>query len=86
MALSLEAVYLTWRPRPAAAWWRLAIAYAAIMVMLDPTLWNLGSLTRIVLPMTFGFNLLLAQHEGRGFWLWFALGNLQLVPSVTIAL
>ena len=84
MALSIEAVYLTWRPRPAAAWWRLAIAYAAIMVMLDPTLWNLGSLTRIVLPMTFGFNLLLAQHEGRGFWLWFALGNLQLVPSVTV--
>jgi hypothetical protein len=85
-AFTVEAVYLIWRPRLSAPWWRLAIAYAGIMVMLDPTLWNLGSVTRIVLPMTYGFNLMLAQHPGRGFWAWFATGNLQLVAAGTMVL
>jgi hypothetical protein len=84
-AFTVEAAYLVRHPRPSAAWWRLASAFAAIMVMLDPTLWNIGSLTRIVLPMTYGFNLMLARHTGRGFWIWYALGNLQLVASLALA-
>jgi hypothetical protein len=84
IAFTVEAVSLVVRPRPSVAWWRLATAYAGIMVMLDPTLWNIGSLTRIVLPMTYGFNVMLARHTGRGFWVWYALGNLQLVGSLAL--
>ena len=38
-------------------------------------------MTRIALPLKLGFNVLLARHSPKGFWVWFALGNLDLVAA-----
>ena len=37
--------------------------------------------TRIALPLKLGFNVLLARHSPKGFWVWFALGSLDLVAA-----
>ena len=40
-----------------------------------------GAVTRVTLPLAFGFNVLLAREAGRQFWPWFVLGNLHLFPA-----
>lgn len=84
VALSIQVVYLAVHPRVTLPWWRVAAVYAAMMFALDPVVWDLGAITRVLLPLTFGFNVLLARHTGRGFWIWYALGNLQLVASLAL--
>ena len=83
-ALSVQATYLAWRRAWREPWWRLATAYAILMVVVDYVVWSgyPGAITRVILPMTFGFNVLLAA-EGRGFWPWFVPGNLHLVSGVS---
>jgi hypothetical protein len=48
-------------------WWRLALAYAVLMLLLDRDLANpnTGALTRVLLPLTVGFNILLASEGPR---------------------
>jgi hypothetical protein len=43
-----------------------------------------GAVTRVTLPLAFGFNVLLAREQGRGFWAWFTLGNLHLLPAALL--
>ena len=66
-------------------WWRLAAAFAALMLIAGPEVWRgfPGAVTRVVLPLTFGFNILLASRERR-FWHWYLLGNLHLIPAYSI--
>jgi hypothetical protein len=40
-----------------------------------------GAITRVLLPLKFGFNALLAAEQPRGFWMWFGAGNLDLALS-----
>ena len=86
-ALAVQAVYLLRRREYAAPWWRVAVAYAVLMLLLDRTLANpaTGAISRVLLPMTVGFNLLLAS-EGRGtrFWPWFIAGNLHVIPAFRV--
>ena len=68
----------------AASWWRVAAGYVLLMlvmarVLLDP---HTGALTRVLLPLTMGFNVELARRvRGTRFWLWCVLGNLHLLAA-----
>jgi hypothetical protein len=85
--LCTQAVYLIVRPDYRLPWWRVAIAYAVLMVLVDPVIAdpNTGAITRVLLPMTVGFNVLLAREERvASFWSWFICGNLSLVLAHTV--
>jgi hypothetical protein len=88
-SLAVQAAYLLVQREYSAPWWRVAAAYAVLMLLLDPVLANphTGAITRVLLPLTVGFNLLLA-HEPRWsrFWPWFAAGNLHLLAAYTVLL
>jgi len=54
------------------------------MLLIDRVLWEpaTGAITRVMLPMTVGFNVMLAREERAvPFWWWFLTGNLHLIPS-----
>jgi hypothetical protein len=86
-ALAVQAVYLFTRRNYAAPWWRVGVAYAVLMLLLDRVLANpaTGAITRVLLPMTIGFNVLLASEPRVSrFWPWFAAGNLHLVSTFRV--
>jgi hypothetical protein len=85
-SLAVQAVYLLVRRDYAAPWWRVGIAYAALMVVLDRTLADplTGAITRVLLPMTIAFNIQLAgEQRSSRFWSWYVAGNLHLLAAVT---
>jgi len=52
-----------------------------LALVLNRVLWDphTGALTRVLLPLTVGFNLQLARERAAtGFWPWFIAGNLHL--------
>ena len=65
-------------------WWRLAAGWAALMFLVDAPVWDgyPGAITRVVLPLKFGFNVLLAYRRPYHFWKWFAVGNMDLIASL----
>ena len=83
ISLTVQAMFLIWSRRFDQPWWRLAAAYAGLMLIVHSVVWDgyPGAVTRVVLPLTFGFNILLARQGGRAFWIWFVLGNLHLIPA-----
>lgn len=84
LALTTQAVYLLYARAWADPWWRLAAVYAVLMVFAHWVVWegNPGAITRVVLPLKFGFNILLARSGVRGFWAWCIAGNLDLFASL----
>jgi hypothetical protein len=65
-------------------WWRIGAGYAVLMLVIDRVLWDpaTGAITRVMLPLTFGFNVLLIREtRAAWFWTWFAAGNLHLIPT-----
>ena len=83
LALAVQASYLFLRREYSAPWWRVAAAYAVMMLFLHPTLVNphTGAITRVLLAMTVGFNVrLAAEPRSTRFWLWFVAGNLHVIP------
>jgi hypothetical protein len=82
LSLTVQTGYLLWTRRWREPWWRLALAFAGLMLIAHPVVWHgyPGAITRVVLPLTVGFNVLLGREE-RAFWPWFVLGNLQLIAS-----
>lgn len=84
LSLAVQAAYLARARECARPWWRVAAGYAVLMLLLDQVLVNpnTGAITRALLPLTAGFNVLLAQEpRATRFWPWFALGNLHLLSS-----
>jgi hypothetical protein len=85
VALTVQAVFVVvtarWWREP---WWRLAAVFAVLMCVVHVAVWEgwPGAITRVVLPLTFGFNILLARWRGRGFWAWYVLGNLHVVAGL----
>jgi hypothetical protein len=85
VSLTTQVVYLciwrTWR-RP---WWRVAAAYAVLLLAVHQVVWvgAPGAVVRVVLPLTVGFNVLLFSNSSRTFWVWYVLGNLQLAFAFT---
>jgi hypothetical protein len=83
ISLTVQALYVAWMRKWTAPWWKLAVAYAVLMVFVHWAVWEgyPGAITRVMLPLKFGFNALLAAERPRGFWVWFAAGNLDLALS-----
>ena len=83
----VQAVYVLVRPELRAAWWRVAVPYVALLLVLDRTLVDphTGAITRVLLPLTVGFNILLVR-ESRPlrFWSWFVAGNLHLLWAARV--
>ena len=63
-------------------WWRVGIASCALMACLGPAQWegHVMAATRILLPMTVAFNVLLPRN--RWFWPLFVIGNLPMVHGL----
>jgi hypothetical protein len=83
LSIPVQAAYIFTRPDYATPWWRVACAYAVMLLFLDPVLVapSTGAITRVMLPLTLGFNILLAREgRARRFWPWFVAGNLHLIP------
>lgn len=86
-SLAVEALFLIVCIRPRDAWWRVGIGYVALLLIMDRVLVtpSTGAITRVMLPMTTAFNVLLVRHSGgKGFWAWFLAGNVHLVPGLTV--
>ena len=82
MSIAIQAAFIFVRREYLAPWWRVACVYAVLLLFLDPVLVapSTGAITRVMLPLTVGFNILLAREQRAWhFWPWFALGNLHLV-------
>jgi len=82
-----QAAFMFVRRNYLSPWWRVACAYAVMLLFLDPVLVapSTAAITRVMLPLTTGFNILLA-HEQRParFWGWFVAGNLELVTILQV--
>jgi hypothetical protein len=76
ISLTVQALYLAARPRVRDPWWRLGAAFALLLVFVNAQVWegNPGSVTRVVLPLTLGYNILITKD--RAFWAWLVAGNL----------
>lgn len=79
--LFVQAAVLLLHRTPAAAWWRIGVAYAALLVFLGPWVWSgYWAACRAVLPLTIAFNLLLPSN--RAFWPLLVAGNLPLLHGL----
>jgi hypothetical protein len=85
IGLTVQTAYLLYRRQVASPWWRVALAYALLVFAVSEPVWegHPGAITRVTLPLLFGFNVLLAREAGPRFWLWFIVGNLHLIPART---
>ncbi len=86
VSLTVQTLYLLYRRELASPWWRVALPYALLMLTVHKVVWDgyPGAVTRVTLPLVFGFNVLLAGEKGRRFWPWFVLGNLHLLPAAML--
>ncbi len=81
-ALAVQWLFFVLRWRPAERWWRVGAAFAFMMVFLSTPVWEgyPGASTRVLLPMTLAFNLLVPRGVR---WLPVLLaGNLTVTASV----
>ena len=83
VGLTVQVAYLLYRREYGSPWWRVALAYGLLLLTVHKVVWDgyPGAVTRVTLPLVFGFNVLLAREPGRRFWMWFVAGNLHLLPS-----
>ena len=65
-------------------WWRAGMGSVMLMVVLGPAVWEglPGAATRVLLPMTFAFNVVLPGT--RWFWPLWVLGNLAIIPALEV--
>ncbi len=77
LSLAVQAAYLVVTPRIDAAAWRFGIGFAALSTILGAPVWaEQVGYCRILLPLTFSFNLLIHKHEtGRRYAALFTIGN-----------
>jgi hypothetical protein len=83
LALIVQGCYLAVRAETRQPWWRIGAGYLVLMLVMNEVLWDpaTGAISRVVLPMTVAFNVLLAQDRRGWFWPWFILGNLHVIPG-----
>jgi hypothetical protein len=86
VCLAVQLAYLLYRRHYTSPWWRVALGYGALMLLVHKVVWDgyPGAVTRVTLPLAFGFNVLLSREDGRAFWAWFGLGNLHLLPAALL--
>jgi hypothetical protein len=83
--LALQAVYIVVRVRRyREPWWRVGAGYVLLLLVLDRVLVapSTGAITRVLLPMTVAFNVLLMNESSPWrFWALLVAGNLDLIPA-----
>jgi hypothetical protein len=82
LALAVQWGFFVLRWRPAERWWRIGAAFALMMVFLATPVWEgfPGASTRVLLPMTLAFNLLVPR--GRRWLPVLLAGNLTVAATV----
>jgi hypothetical protein len=77
LCLAVQAGYLLLRWRPSEPIWGFGVGFAVLTTLIGPAVWEeFIAYTRVLLPLTIAFNLLLLRHRhGAGFWAWFVAGN-----------
>ena len=82
VSLTTQALVLVTHRDWTSPWWRAGMASCILMLFLGPAVWHghPGAVTRIVLPMTFAFNV--GLQGTKWFWPLFVLGNLTIVPGL----
>ena len=82
VSITTQATWLVVRRRWQAPWWRVGIAYVGLMLFLGPAVWlgEPNAATRVLLPMTCAFNVLLLRD--RRFWPLAILGNLTVLGGL----
>ena len=81
VSLAVQALFIIVRPRWKDPWWRLGCGYVILMLFFGRPLWESdpGAL-RVLLPMNFAFNVLLARVERPYlFWPLVVAGNLSVL-------
>jgi hypothetical protein len=83
IALTAQVAFIGWSRAFREPWWRMAAAFAILLMLVHPVVWEgyPGAVTRVVLPLKFGVNILLVRTRPRGFWWWVALCNLDVVAG-----
>ncbi|MSU50730.1 MAG: hypothetical protein EXS37_16855 [Opitutus sp.] len=81
IALGAQWLFFIVRRRPGERWWRVGFAFAVMMTFLWTPVWEgyPGASTRVLLPMTLAFNVLVPR--GRRWLALLAIGNLTVVAS-----
>jgi hypothetical protein len=81
VAVTVQFLFFAVRPRWSEIWWRVAAAYSVLMIFLGDAVWEgyPGAASRVLLPMTLAFNILVPR--GRKWWLVLLLGNLTVLAS-----
>ena len=82
LALAVQWLFFVVRWRPGERWWRIGAVFALMMVFLSTPVWEgfPGASTRVLLPMTLAFNILVPRG---GRWLPLLLvGNLTVAAAV----
>jgi hypothetical protein len=87
VSLIIQAIYLLARFNFTSPVWCLGIGFALLLPFLGrAVLEDVHAYTRVMLPLTLSFNLLLADNRAnmskRAFAFWFAMGNLGLTGAV----
>lgn len=82
VALTVQALYLVWRPKWDCRWWRLGATSLALLVILGHAVWEgfPNAATRVLLPLTLAFNVRAVRDRARFGWL--LLGNLSVIAGV----
>jgi hypothetical protein len=82
LAITAQFLFFALRWRPAEAWWRVGAAFAGMMVFLSTPVWEgyPGAFTRVLLPMTLAFNVLVPR--GRRWLPLLMAGNLSVLAAV----
>jgi hypothetical protein len=79
LSLLVQSLYLLVRPDPRSTLWLYGIGFAVLFWLIGPPVWaEQGAYTRVLLPLTLSFNLLLLERRPTGFPYWFTAGNIGL--------
>jgi hypothetical protein len=84
VSMTTQLLVLLWLRDWRNPWWRMGLAYAGLMAVLGPAVWegDPGAVTRVVVPMTVAFNVLLPKL--RWFWPLWVLGNAGVLHGVEV--
>lgn len=78
LSLFAQSIYFCVKPRFASTTWRFGIGFVVLFALLGGSVWQEQfAYTRVLLPLTFAFNLLLHENEqGKQLAVWYVLGNM----------
>jgi hypothetical protein len=81
VSLTVQFLFIVTRWLPAQAWWRVGAAFAALMLVVAQPVWEgyPGAATRVLLPLTLAFNVLVPT--GRRWLAVLVLGNLTVLMA-----